>query len=135
MPMRTLEPETSMTSITMSSPSMTFSPGRRVMMSMGRFLLGAVWELERLGRVLPAGGVLRSDLGCRLGEQRCAHRCVGSLVDDLMTVPVRDDDRGTKIRAELLEFLRGAHGHVHGGVLALVGADALGLIVGQLDLV
>jgi len=35
MPMRTLEPLTSITSTTTSSPSMTFSPGRRVMMSMG----------------------------------------------------------------------------------------------------
>ena len=42
MPMRTVDPETSTTSMTTSSPSMTFSPGLRVMMSIGRLLLGAV---------------------------------------------------------------------------------------------
>src|SRR3954470_1028286 len=41
MPMRTLDPLTSITSITTSSPTMIFSPGRRVMMSIWGLLLGS----------------------------------------------------------------------------------------------
>src|SRR6185436_20172364 len=98
MPMRTLEPETSITSMTTSSPSMTFSPGRRVMMSMERFLLGAVGNLERCGWVTPEASLRRDLRGIR--KQWCAHGSVGSLVDDLVARTLCDQDRRAEVRAE-----------------------------------
>src|SRR3954467_7717836 len=135
MPMRTLEPETSITSMTTSSPSMTFSPGRRVMMSMG-----TVPPWSRLGNWSDCSGsypvvLSGSDLRRVLREQRSADRSVGSLVDDLMAGTLCDQDRRAEVGTEVLQDLAGAHGHVDRGLVAVVDADALGLVVGQLDLV
>src|SRR3979409_1045621 len=61
MPMRTLEPLTSMISPTTSAPTMIFSPGRRVMMSIGGLLLGdgsegrAYRPVMRPSKALPRG--------------------------------------------------------------------------------
>src|SRR6476661_4656234 len=117
MPIRTLEPETSITSMTTSSPSMTFSPGRRVMMSIGRFLLGAVgterWK-KRTRWCSTLGRRFR-----RSREQRCTNGGVGSLVDHLVAVTVCDQDRRAEVGAEVLQRLRGANRHVHDGLLGV----------------
>src|SRR3954470_14805507 len=134
MPMRTLEPETSITSMTVSSPSMTFSPGRRVMMSMGTVPPWSRGELERCSGCYPVNP-LGSDLGSILREERSTDRSVGSLVDDLMACTLCDQDRRAEIGTEVFQDLAGAHGHVDRGLIGVVDADAVGLVVGQLDLV
>src|ERR1700712_3779327 len=106
MPMRTLEPLTSITSTTTSSPIMTFSPGRRVMMSIAR--------AYRRG----SGGL--DVLVGQAGEERRADRCVRRLVDDLVADGARDQDRGGEVRAEVLEGLGGADGHVDRGRLGVL---------------
>src|SRR4051812_46367876 len=130
MPIRTLEPETSITSMTTSSPSMTFSPGRRVMMSMGTVPPWSRGELERCSGSYP-DNLSGSDLRCLLREQRSSDRSVGSLIDDLMAGTLCDQDRRAEVGTEVLQDLAGANGHVDRGVVAVVGADAIGLVVGQ----
>src|SRR5881628_651813 len=99
MPMRTLDPETSITSMTTSSPSMTFSPGRRVMMSMGTVPPWSRGELERCSGCYPVT-LSGSDLRCILREQRSTDRSVGSLVDDLVAGTLCDQDRRAEVRTE-----------------------------------
>src|SRR3954454_18052660 len=120
--MRTLEPLTSITSMTVSSPSMIFSPGLRVMMSM------VSSSLERLA------GTALSRLLHGGGEERGPDRGVRGLVDDLMTEPVRDEDRRAEVRTEVLQRLCRADGHVDRGVRVGGDADSLGLVVGDLHL-
>src|SRR3954452_24913951 len=88
MPMRTLEPLTSVTSTTTSSPTMIFSPGRRVMMSTGGFLLGVrVCWFERTERGLRG---LRRRLLLEAGEEGSTNRGVRGLVDDLVALVAHD---------------------------------------------
>src|SRR3954454_8290689 len=106
MPMRTELPTVSITCRTMSSPSMTFSPGRRVMMSMGAFLLGNACRNGARVSVVSGGLVDRG-----LGEQRGADGGVRALVDHLKATTVGDEDRGAQVRGEALELRGGPHGH------------------------
>src|ERR687898_1939105 len=124
MPTRTELPTISMTSTTMSSPTMMRSPARRVMMS----------------TVLPPwkSAVNRLDVQRRLGrrldhvtgEQRGAHGGVARLVDHLMAAAVCDQDRRAEVRTEVRGGRTGADRHPDVRVL---GAHALGVGVGQLD--
>src|SRR4051812_45982085 len=117
MPIRTLDPETSITSMTTSSPSMTFSPGRRVMMSMGTvppWSRGELWSDVREAYPKVLSG---SDLRSILREQRSAHRSVGGLIDDLMAGTLCDQDRRAEVGTEVLQDLAGAHGHVDRGLI------------------
>src|SRR3954452_22734653 len=133
MPMRTLEPETSITSMTTSSPSMTFSPGRRVMMSMDGSSLEPWERSDRKsgrGRCSTLGRCLR-----RSREQRRANGSVRGLVDHLVAVTVCDQDRRAQVGAEVLQRLRGANRHVDHGHLGGGDADPVGLVIAELDLV
>src|SRR3954470_7879959 len=125
MPMRAVLPTISMTWTTMSSPSMIFSPGRRVMMSM------AVPPWIR-SRGLPGLGGL---LGRLLREQLGPQRSRAERVDDLVAAAVDDEDRGAQVRGELAELAARPHGDPHGDALGVLDADARGLLVGELDLV
>src|ERR1700742_3183651 len=100
MPMRTLEPLTSITSTTTSSPTMIFSPGRRGMMSMRGIppWIPSQWS-ERTGGLCG----LRRRLLLEAGEEGRADGGVRGLVDDLVTLVAHDEDRRTEVRAEVLE--------------------------------
>src|SRR3954451_15988575 len=114
MPIRTLEPLTSMTSTTTSSPTMIFSPGRRVMMS----ILGTPpWRRIR-GASVPSlflGGPGR--LLLEAGEQRCPDGGVGRLVDHLVAGVAHHQDRRAEVGAEVVECGGWPHGDVHRRVL------------------
>src|SRR5213078_3049188 len=97
----------------------------------GRFLLGAVGNWSDLWSGYPPW--LGGDLG-RAGEERRADRCVGSLVDDLETLSVCDQDRRAEVRTEVFQRFRRPNSHVDGRVAGVVDAQALGLVVGELDL-
>src|SRR3954468_20259756 len=109
MPTRTVLPTISITCTTTSSPTMIFSPTRRVMSSMVPPWIQLRGVRERILRVLR---------GRRHGgrEQRGAHGSLGRLVDHLMALAVGDDERRAQIRVEVGEFGAGAdrdpHGHV-----------------------
>src|SRR4051794_24727362 len=123
MPMRTVEPVTSITSMQTSSPTLIFSPARLVMMSIAT----PPWRTDsgRLGLVVGTGPL----------EQRRPHRSVGGLVDDLVAVATRDQDRREEVGTEVLQALRGADGDEDRRIAGLRAADSLGVVVGQLDLV
>src|SRR3954451_15427793 len=125
MPMRTLEPLTSITSTTTSSPTMIFSPGRRVMMSTGGFLLGVrVCWFERTER---GSRGLRRRLLLEAGEEGSTDRGVRGLVDDLVALVAHDEDRRAQVGAEVLECGGGPDRHVDHRVLGARDPDALGL--------
>src|SRR3954452_8830499 len=96
MPTRTVLPTISITCTTTSSPTMIFSPTRRVMSSMV-----PPWIQLRGGMRFGSGeAVLRG--GRNVGrEQRRADGSVGGLVDDLVALAVGDQDRGTQVRVEV----------------------------------
>src|SRR3954447_19242441 len=123
MPMRTELPTIFITWTTMSSPSMIFSPGRRVMMSIEDSSLESFWKC------------LGGDLGLGVGEQRGAHGGVRGLVDHLEALASGDDDRRAEVRAEVGELVRGADGDPDGHVVVLhavaVGVRQLDLVVGE----
>src|SRR5215218_7571884 len=101
MPTRTVFPTISITCTTTSSPTMIFSPTRRVMSSMvppwiqlrGRDEL----TRERIKQVLR---VLRGghDVG---REQLGADRSIAGLVDHLMALAIGDEDRSAQVRVEV----------------------------------
>src|SRR5215217_328066 len=128
MPTRTELPTISMTWTTMSSPTMTFSPGWRVMMSMF-----ACSSLEAMpGRGTCRARPLRRLLRHGLCEQRGPHGSVRRLVDHLMATAVRDHNRRAEGRTEVRQLLARANGHPNGNLIG-VGADPLGVLVGELD--
>src|SRR3954454_5015048 len=135
--MRTLLPETSITSMTTSSPSMTLSPGRRVMMSMGNGSSLEPWGTGAICRTWPSR--LSTWLGRCLRltrEQGGTDGSVGSLVDHLVATAVCNQDRRAEIRTEVLQGFCRTDGHIDGSpVVIVVDADAIGLVVGELDLV
>src|SRR5690242_2101300 len=95
MPMRTLEPLTSITSTTTSSPTMIFSPGRRVMMSIFQI---PPW-IPRLGfeRTQTGLGGLRRRLLLEPGEEGGTDRGVRHLVDHLVAGVAHDEDRRAEV--------------------------------------
>src|SRR3954454_6795045 len=108
MPTRTVFPTISITCTTTSSPTMIFSPTRRVMSSMVppwiqlRANLRILWVLRGDSRV--GGEELRANGGIR------------GLIDHLMALAVGDQDRGTQVRVEVGQLGAGTdrdpHGHV-----------------------
>src|SRR4051794_15159288 len=111
MPMRTDPPTSSMTWTTMSSPTMTRSPGFRVMISMF-----STSSLDRGSHPRGAGATgARAALGSLSGEgpgeQRSPDREVRRLVDHLMADTVRDKDRRAEVRPEVRELGTRADGH------------------------
>ena len=96
--MRTWLPTISITWMEMSSPSMIFSPGRRVMIS-----TGAAYSVSAR-----AGGCVAS---CR--EQRGAHGGAVGLVDDLVAAAVETRIGALQVAREVLELAGGAHGDEH----------------------
>src|SRR3954447_1091934 len=121
MPTRTVLPTISITCAPRSSPTMIFSPARRVMSSM----LPPWISCE-------AGGLGDLRRGGDGGEQRGADGGVLGLVDDLVAVALGDEDRRAQVRVEVRQLRAGADGHPDLDV-ARVGGDAGGLLVGQLD--
>src|SRR6478752_5561702 len=125
MPTRTVFPTISITCTTTSSPTMIFSPTRRVMSSMiPPWIYAAACFL---------GWVLR---GGRDGgrEERGADGSVGGLVDDLVALALGDEDRGAQVGEEVAQLGAGADRHPHDDV-GRVARDRLGSLVGELDLV
>src|SRR3954453_3331132 len=129
MPTRTELPTVSITCRTMSSPSMTFSPGRRVMMSMGAFLLGNACRNGARETVVSGGLLL--DRG--LGEQRGADGGVLALVDHLVATTVGDKDGSAQVRGEALELRGGAHGHPDVDCRGVFDAEPGGLRLVDVD--
>src|SRR5215204_6305491 len=119
MPTRTVFPTISITCTTTSSPTMIFSPARRVMSSMVPPWIRCGWI-----RGLSGGGDGR--------EQRGADGGVGGLVDDLVTLAVGDEDRGAQVREEVSQLGAGTDGDPDGDV-SRIGGDRLGVGVGQFD--
>src|SRR3954467_5041557 len=122
MPTRGVLPTISITWTTTSSPTMTFSPARRVMISMAvppwiRVAGGNVWAVVLCG------------LGGHVGEQRDAH-LVRHLVDHLMATAVRDHYRRVEVRTEVRKLRTGADDDVD---LGRLGPDASEVGVGELD--
>src|SRR3954469_6949254 len=105
MPIRTWLPTISMTCTEMSSPSMIFSPGRRVMISIaGAYPPGGGGPLRpRAAGRRRSGRLLR-----RAGEQPGAHRGLGGHVDDLAALAAVDEQRGAQVGAEVLHVRGGA---------------------------
>src|SRR5215208_6610868 len=134
MPTRTELPTISITWTTISSPSMIFSPGRRVMMSMKipPWKASRRTDQKRRGCAARAAALSGRRLGLGVGEQRGADGSVPGLVDDLVALTLRDEDRRAQVRAEVGQFGAGADGDPHGHVVAL---EALAVGVRQLDLV
>src|SRR5919201_1951460 len=120
MPMRTVEPVTSITSMQTSLPTLIFSPGRLVMMSIANS------SLEN-----GSGRLLRR----RPLEQRGTNGSVGGLVDDLVAAATRDQDRRIEVGTKALQRIRCTNRHVDGRVVGLGQADARRFVVGELDLV
>src|SRR6185436_3653617 len=124
MPTRTVLPTISLMWKTMSSPTMIFSPARRVMSSM-----------------VPPWIQLRADVcvswlgGGRDGrEQRGADGGVRGLIDDLVALTLGDEDRRAQVGVEVGERGTGADRHEDGDV-GRVGGDRCRRLVGQVDLV
>src|SRR3954453_24053971 len=122
MPTRTVLPTISLMWKTMSSPTMIFSPARRVMSSM-----------------VPPWIQLRADVcvswlgGGRDGrEQRGANGGVRGLIDDLMALTLGDEDRGPQVGVEVGELRARAHRHEDGDV-GRVARDRGSRLVGQVD--
>src|SRR4051794_30198361 len=118
MPTRTVLPTISITWTTTSSPTMTFSPARRVMISM------AVPPWIRCGG--KCLGVCLRGLNGHVGEQRDAH-LVRHLVDHLMATATDDHYRRVEVRAEVRELGPGADDDVD---LGRVGPDTREIGVG-----
>src|ERR1700754_3345818 len=116
MPTRTVLPTISLMWTTMSSPTMIFSPARRVMSSMVPPWIQLVW----LGR------------GSDGREQRGADGGVRGLVDDLVALAVGDQDRGAQVGVEVRELGAGADRHEDGDV-GRVSGDRLRRLVGHVD--
>src|SRR4051794_5019825 len=115
MPTRTVLPTISITWTTTSSPIMIFSPIRRVMSSMVPpwiQLRERVWS--KFARLRGGDGVGR--------EERCAHRRVAALVDDLVALAVGDQDRRAQVGVKVGQLGAGADGDPHGHV-GRVGGD------------
>src|SRR4051812_9610296 len=121
MPRRTVFPTISITCTTTSSPTMIFSPTRRVMSSMV-----PPWIQLRAGlwRGLSSGRDGR--------EERGADGGIRGLVDDLVALAVGDEDRGAQVRVEVGQLGAGADRDPHGHV-GRVGADRLGIVIRELD--
>src|SRR5436190_22298624 len=114
MPIRTWLPTISITWTEMSSPSMIFSPGRRVMISIGpayppRAAAGTAGCRPRSG-------------GDRLarGEQRRADGRVGRLVDDLAAGAAVQQDGRPQVGVEVLDAARRADGHEDAHAVAVL---------------
>src|SRR4051812_48154725 len=122
MPTRTVLPTISITWTTTSSPTMIFSPARRVMSSM-------LPPWISCGRWMEGGGLRRGGDG---GEQRGAHGGVRRLVDDLVALALGDDDRRAQVGVEVRELGAGANRDPDGDVLGGRG-DRLRVGVGELD--
>src|SRR3954468_18822479 len=120
MPTRTVLPTISITWTTTSSPTMTFSPARRGMISM------AVPPWIRVAG--GCAGVLRGLHG-HVGEQRGAHG-MRDLVDHLVAAAVGHDDGRMQVRAEVRQLGSGADDDPD---LGGVGAHAGRVGVGELD--
>src|SRR5919204_5773213 len=123
MPIRTVEPVTSITSMQTSLPTLIFSPGRLVMMSI------AYSSLEN------GSGRLHLPLRGRALEQRGTDGSVGGLVDDLVAAATRDQDRRVEVGTKALQRIGCANRHVDGRVVGLGQANTRSLLVGELDLV
>src|SRR3954451_7020709 len=121
MPTRTVLPTISFTWKTMSSPTMIFSPTRRVMSSMV-----PPWIQLRKGR---KWGLRRGRDG---REQRSADGSVRRLVDHLVAVTGGDEDRRAQVGVEVGQLGAGADGHPDGDV-GRGGGDRFGVLVGELD--
>src|SRR5689334_3507994 len=117
-PTRTLDPLTSITSTTTSSPSMIFSPGRLVMMS-------KVPPWERIGGRAYCVSPLCAD-GRAQGR-------VGHLVDDLVPALAHDDDGGSKVQAEHPQLVVMPNGGVRRRPTEIADGQAIRLVVGQFD--
>src|SRR3954470_3000353 len=122
MPRRTVLPTISLMWKTMSSPTMIFSPTRRVMSSM-----------------VPPWIQLRADVCvCWLGsgrdgrEQRGANGGVRGLIDHLMALTLGDEDRRPQVGVEVGELRAGPHRHEDGDV-GRVARDRRSRLVGQVD--
>src|SRR5690348_4091201 len=116
MPTRTVFPTISLMWTTMSSPTMIFSPARRVMSSM-----------------VPPWMQLRGLGGGRDGrEQRGADGGVRGLVDDLVPLARGDEDRRAQVGVEVGELRAGADRDVHRDVGG-IGRDRLRGLVGEVD--
>src|SRR3982751_5467626 len=102
MPTRTVLPTISLMWTTTSSPTMIFSPARRVMSSM----LPPWISCERDG-----GWGLRR--GGDRGEQRGAHGSVLRLVDERVALALGDEDRGAQVRVEVRQLGAGADRDPH----------------------
>src|SRR3954451_534244 len=88
MPTRTVLPTISLMWTTMSSPTMIFSPARRVMSSM----------VPPWIQLVGLGG------GSDGGEQRRPDGGVRGLIDDLMALTVGDQDRCAQVGVEVREL-------------------------------
>src|SRR6476620_479161 len=101
MPMRAVCPLISISVTTMSSPSTIFSPGRRVMMSIGSSSLEPVAGPRSVSQppdvcaAVRASGSLAG--GGELAEQRRAQLRVLRVVDHLVAVGADDHDRGAQV--------------------------------------
>src|SRR4051794_8162434 len=104
MPRRTAPPPIWITWTRMSSPMTMVSPGLRVSCSTSASLL--------------------------FGQQRRAQRRV-RIVEDLVALPARDEDRGLEVREALLRRRADAHDDEHLRVAGVGHADPLGLLVGE----
>src|SRR4051794_19181345 len=122
MPTRTVLPTISITWTTTSSPTMIFSPARRVMSSM-------LPPWISCGRWMEGGGLRRGGDG---GEQRGAHGGVRRLVDELVALALGHEDRRAQVGVEVRELGAGADGHPHVDVRR-GGRDRFGVGVGELD--
>src|SRR3954447_12696135 len=111
MPSRTVWPRISMISTITSSPSITRSPARRVILSIGRS---------------------RGVGGRRGREQRGPQRTAARLVDHLVAATLPDQDRRLEVGGERLELLGGAHGDVDRHRGDVVKPKPLGFLVVQL---
>src|SRR3954452_4243090 len=92
--MRTLDPLTSITSMTISSPSMIFSPGRLVMMSNGPLL----------GRWSEGEGTWCRDL--------CGDLGTGCFIDHLVAPPVGNEDRRAQVEDDAVALVVDADGGI-----------------------
>src|SRR3954470_16030213 len=116
MPTRTVLPTISLMCTTMSSPTMIFSPARRVMSSM----------VPPWIQLVGLGG------GSDGGEQRGADGGVRGLIDDLMALAVGDQDRGAQVGVEVRELGPGADRHEDSDVGGVSG-DRPRRLVGDVD--
>src|SRR3954462_3544376 len=121
MPLRTWLPTISLTWMEMSSPSMIFSPGRRVMISTRPSLpIGAPGGPPAVDPRTRSSG-LGGGLLLVAREQRGAHGRLGGFVDDLVAAALVDDDRRPQVGREVLELVGRAHGHPDRDVVAAIG--------------